>query len=363
MGFLDKLNLGGKETTTEAVAATVAIPTKESLLEKMRKSRLEREMAEAKQKETESAQAAPAAVNPLLAALARKKAEDEAKKKETESKVEEAAKEETIKEETTQNTDKENAKEVKPETEVEVKINNIVAEKTDTKTETVEEKAASIKADPEVVKEEPKKRRRRRTTKKAESDESTTEKTALVSGKDNKVYTTEYTNLDIFGMKMSFEEAATGLMSNYIDQDFIDFRDNIYEKLNAVKIDKDANSAVLKYALEELNNINDEIALPLAEAEALVMALSDKECGVGTVTKALASAEDEGGNANTRAAAGYRALMNASVNGQTINLLTMLIAAKVRLNYLTSIRNRIEFKRNSLITLNGALKLEADLTH
>ena len=193
--------------------------------------------------------------------------------------------------------------------------------------------------------------------------ESNNESVDTVSGQgDGTLYNFEYQDLDIFGMKMNFTEAIKIVMSQYIDKDFIEFRDKINKKLQDIAITNDMNSGVLKYALESLNIINDEISLPLEEAKALITVLSDKESGVGTVIKTIAASESSGSNLIARNASGFRALTTANVNGHEINLLVMLIAAKVRFNFLEAIKNKIEFKRNLLITMNGALKLEADLT-
>lgn len=219
--------------------------------------------------------------------------------------------------------------------------------------EVVEPKEETVESQP------PKKRRRRRTTNKTEE---TSEEINTVSGNGGSLHAYEYGNLDIFGMKISFEEANTIVLSKFVDDKWIEFRDAVNKKIEAIKINRDINPSVITILLEELNTLNDEIAAPLEDAKCLINILSDKEAGVGTVIKTIASAKDGGTNTTSRQAAGFEALMNAEVGGEKLNLVLMLMAAKVRYSFLESIKNRIEFKYNTLITVSGALKIDAGLS-
>lgn len=210
-----------------------------------------------------------------------------------------------------------------------------------------------------VVENPPKKRRRRRATNKTEE---TSEEVNTVSGNGGSLHAYEYGNLDIFGMKISFEEANTIVLSKFVDDKWIEFRDAVNKKIEAIKINRDINPSVITILLEELNTLNDEIAAPLEDAKCLINILSDKEAGVGTVIKTIASAKDGGTNTTSRQAAGFEALMNAEIGGEKLNLVLMLMAAKVRYSFLESIKNRIEFKYNTLITVSGALKIDAGLS-
>ena len=218
--------------------------------------------------------------------------------------------------------------------------------------ESVESKEEAVESQP------PKKRRRRRTANKAEE---TSEEVNTVSSSGS-LHAYEYGNLDIFGMKISFEEANTIVLSKFVDDKWIEFRDAVNKKIEAIKINRDINPSVITILLEELNTLNDEIAAPLEDAKCLINILSDKEAGVGTVIKTIASAKDGGTNTTSRQAAGFEALMNAEVGGEKLNLVLMLMAAKVRYSFLESIKNRIEFKYNTLITVSGALKIDAGLS-
>lgn len=220
-----------------------------------------------------------------------------------------------------------------------------------------EQKAEEAKAEP-VKKEAPKKKTRKTAKKKVLSDApKTVEKTEKVEAH----YAYEASNIDVFGMSMSFKEANSIIMGQYVDQEWLDEQSRINKKLADIKISQDMNPGTLKYAIEELNILNDEIAFPLEEAKALIMTLSDKESGIGTVIKTTAAASAEG-TAIDRAAAGFRALSHVDVNGNEVNLLAVLTAAKIKFSFYESIRNRIEYKSKALITMNGALKLENDLS-
>ena len=240
---------------------------------------------------------------------------------------------------TSEETEKEEVKEVKEK--------DLSIEKKD---ETIEEKDNNKNED--AVKAPRKKRGRKKS-------EDTTKVNTLSA--PNNLHAYEYANLDIFGMKISFEEANAIVLSKFVDDKWIEFRDNINKKINNIKINRDINPSVINILLEELNTLNDEIASPLEDAKCLISILSDKESGIGTVIKTISSVEDGGTNATARQAAGFKSLMNVELGNEKLNLVLMLMAAKVRYSFLESIKNRIEFKYNTLITVSGSLKIAAGL--
>ena len=62
----------------------------------------------------------------------------------------------------------------------------------------------------------------------------------------------------------------------FVDDKWIEFRDAVNKKIEAIKINRDINPSVITILLEELNTLNDEIAAPLEDAKCLINILSDK---------------------------------------------------------------------------------------
>lgn len=131
--------------------------------------------------------------------------------------------------------------------------------------------------------------------------------------------------------------------------------------LEEIKIDSDLNPGAIKVVIEQLAILYDKIAIPLQEANDVITCISDKDVGIGTIYKAYAASTIEKSNADIRSAAGYKVLEKVNYNGNEVNLLVVLMAAKLRYNFLNSVKNIIDFKRNLLITISSSNKIEASL--
>ena len=160
---------------------------------------------------------------------------------------------------------------------------------------------------------------------------------------------------------IGFTEMAEAMSSPMIDEEWTTFRDNIEAELDAIVIDMDMNPGTLKVVLSELNAIYDQIAQPLHQARTLLENLTNKEDGAIQVIKSVNTGS--GNNDMERKKAGYIAVMNYKPrNGGSINLFDAAAEARSRYNFLKGIYDRIQYKNNMLITMNGALKLERDFT-
>lgn len=307
--------------------------------------------------------------NPFLKKLAEKKHEEEQKAQEenntkeakeevnnvsieeidnSDESIKLVVKDEEIKEEQLTQQKKEEPEKIRQETNLETK--------TEAELETEEDKIEDTDSNEEEKEEESKKTtRKRRTSKKKSATKSSLESTELENIK--------HSNLDIFGMKISFEEAAEILYANFVSPEWIEFRNSVTEELEGIKITSDINPGTIKVITEELNNLYDRIAIPLAHAKSLISIISDKDCGVGTVKKTEAAVYSESTNAVSRAKAGFDALQDVDINGTSVNLLNVLLSAKVRYAFLEGIKDRIEFKRQSLVLAASALKIDAGLTY
>lgn len=200
------------------------------------------------------------------------------------------------------------------------------------------------------VEEKPKKRRKRKSSTASDQESNSITKCKF-----------EDVNIDVFDTKYSFEEAATIIQSKFVNDEWLDFRKEVLKDLEEIKIDSDLNPGAIKVVIEQLAILYDKIAIPLQEANDVITCISDKDVGIGTIYKAYAASTIEKSNADIRSAAGYKVLEKVNYNGNEVNLLVVLMAAKLRYNFLNSVKNIIDFKRNLLITISSSNKIEASL--
>lgn len=200
------------------------------------------------------------------------------------------------------------------------------------------------------VEEKPKKRRKRKSSTLSDQEPNSITKCKF-----------EDVNIDVFDTKYSFEEAATIIQSKFVNDEWLDFRKEVLKDLEEIKIDSDLNPGAIKVVIEQLAILYDKIAIPLQEANDVITCISDKDVGIGTIYKAYAASTIEKSNADIRSAAGYKVLEKVNYNGNEVNLLVVLMAAKLRYNFLNSVKNIIDFKRNLLITISSSNKIEASL--
>ena len=200
------------------------------------------------------------------------------------------------------------------------------------------------------VEEKPKKRRKRKSSTSLDQESNSITKCKF-----------EDVNIDVFDTKYSFEEAATIIQSKFVNDGWLDFRKEVLKDLEEIKIDSDLNPGAIKVVIEQLAILYDKIAIPLQEANDVITCISDKDVGIGTIYKAYAASTIEKSNADIRSAAGYKVLEKVNYNGNEVNLLVVLMAAKLRYNFLNSVKNIIDFKRNLLITISSSNKIEASL--
>lgn len=200
------------------------------------------------------------------------------------------------------------------------------------------------------VEEKPKKRRKRKSSTLSDQESNSITKCKF-----------EDVNIDVFDTKYPFEEAATIIQSKFVNDEWLDFRKEVLKDLEEIKIDSDLNPGAIKVVIEQLAILYDKIAIPLQEANDVITCISDKDVGIGTIYKAYAASTIEKSNADIRSAAGYKVLEKVNYNGNEVNLLVVLMAAKLRYNFLNSVKNIIDFKRNLLITISSSNKIEASL--
>lgn len=133
-----------------------------------------------------------------------------------------------------------------------------------------------------------------------------------------------------------------------------DYEKNIVEKLDNIRIESDMNPGTLKYALAELNNLYDEISVPMVSVRKILDTLTDKDFGIATSYKIMN--KTNGSNEDERDRNSIIAL--TSVGEEKLNFIAVIAAAKMRYIFLKSIMNRIQYKSQICITMSGAMKME-----
>lgn len=236
------------------------------------------------------------------------------------------------------------------------------AEEQSPKEPAVEKTEEKVEDSEKVAEEKPKKRRRRKTAAQKEEKEEKEEIPAdtKTSTKKQDIKVHEYVqNYDILGKKASYDDMAGAVMDYFIDDDWKATQDELTEKMNNIRIEPDMNPGTLKYAVAELNNLNDEISAVYVEQKQLLDVLTDKEFGAAT---ALLAMNSRGANSEERKANGFAALMHAKFGGdEDVNLIALINAVKMRFVFLNSLSKRIQYKTNTCITMSGAIKMEQSL--
>ena len=123
--------------------------------------------------------------------------------------------------------------------------------------------------------------------------------------------------------------------------------------LKSIAIEPDMNTATMKHAMSELVTLKDTIWSEVNSSKTVLEAVKRK-IDMVSILNAKGSSTDE------RKANALRACMKHTENDITINLYELLDVASAKYNFYSELMKQIDFKAKSLITMNGALKLEKD---
>ena len=162
---------------------------------------------------------------------------------------------------------------------------------------------------------------------------------------------------------IEYEKAIELIASKIVDPKWESLKQDICEKLNAIMITSDMNEARLKECVAQLNEIYQMVWFEYQGVKSRYERLASKEPeGLIKITKKLNSGD--GTNAESRERAGIAACMNYRdpESGNVINLYDLFNIVSEHYIFLDSVIKNIEFKKSILVTMNGALKIEADLT-
>lgn len=153
---------------------------------------------------------------------------------------------------------------------------------------------------------------------------------------------------------VDYEELIANLVITSLGEEWDKMVEQIRMQLKSIQITPDMNSATMKQSTADLAALRDEIFYEATQAKTTFEGVLSKI----DVVKGL---NTKGSSPDERKLNGLRACVHYSENGYEINLYELLEVARVKHNFFSETMKQIEYKKNALITMNGALKLEKDL--
>lgn len=179
-------------------------------------------------------------------------------------------------------------------------------------------------------------------------------KTAIKEHKEELTKTQE--SVVIPETELNFADCVTAIKSNFVDQEWEDFRNKITTTMSEIVISNEMNKPQLHDLLSQIAILRDEISIVYNDTKTLYEGLTAKDDGLIDRTKRLNA---KGTNAEERKVSGTIAVMNyKSKEGHNINLYELLDETRARYNFLKTINESIEFKKAVLLTMLSSLKSE-----
>jgi hypothetical protein len=157
---------------------------------------------------------------------------------------------------------------------------------------------------------------------------------------------------------MNYAEAVSSIKSPFVDEEWEAFRVNTQRELDAIIISADMNSAVLKKTISDLSILRQKVWMFYQDTRSLYDSLSSEkpEGLIERIKKIAFGKEDK--NDMERKKVGVEACMSYASPDGVINLYEVLDETRSRYNFLRAVMDSIQWKTDSLITMNGAIKLE-----
>ncbi len=211
------------------------------------------------------------------------------------------------------------------------------------KVEVVEEKAEEVQeaaVEEPVKKEEPPKKPRKRASKKEEP--------------------VEMGPIENYTTQMSFEEALEAIKYPFENEEFEAMKLAIKEESNAIVISEDMNSIDAKRVSAQIAELHQKVWFDAQAVKTLYENLTAKDIGLIDVAR---KAAEEGANESQRKRAGIVACTRYIPAGsdEPINLFELSSYAREQYNFYTSVMSCLDFKKNVMISMNAALKIESNV--
>lgn len=233
---------------------------------------------------------------------------------------------------------KEEVVEIKEETTKVEEVVETKPEKEETVQETIAEVKEAVEPEESPKEEKPKKATRSR----AKKDKKDAEEEVFVP------------TLLPMRNTVDYEELIANLVITSLGQEWDEMVEQIRTTLKSIQITPDMNPTTMKQATAELSTLRDEIFYDANQAKTVFE-------GVNAKIDVVKSLNAKGSSPDVRKLNSIKACVHYSENGYDVNLYELLEVARVKHNFYTDVMKQIEYKKNALITMNGALKLEKDL--
>lgn len=153
--------------------------------------------------------------------------------------------------------------------------------------------------------------------------------------------------------EVPYEEVMATIIISSAGSDWDKQVAELTASLKGIAIEPDMNTATMKHAMAELVTLKDTIFSEYTLSKTILEATERKI----DMVKGLNA---KGSSADERKLNSLRACVAYEQDGMTINLYELLDVATAKYNFYNELMRQIEFKAKSLITMNGALKLEKD---
>lgn len=259
-----------------------------------------------------------------------------------------------------------------PEPEKEEKKPKEVKEETPSEPKPAEEKKeeeSKVETEEKAEEEKPKKKTRKRATRKTkkaaaaeENEKEETAEEAESDENDDSIESTKYSMDEVIGMLSSnktFDEASDILMGSLDDDGWIELRDKLAERIQAVHIDSDLNPGAIKVFIDELDALYTEVKLYLIKTTASLDRITNKQTGIASIIEAKTIANMKGRpSVAQKENAVNEALQDVPVEGMHLNLLALWATGQARKTVLSGFMDIIKSKKDTLITASSMLKIE-----
>ena len=268
--------------------------------------------------------------------------------------VEEDSKKEEVKvPETTSEVKKDAAQVVEKKAAAVEETKDKVEEETTKAEETVkeepkEEPKEESNEDTETV--EPKTEDKKKETKRKRRGKKSSDETSDIAEDDQEEVVIPTSNV-------SFAEAVASLRSNFVDNEWENFREDTTKAINDITITSNMTPSVIKSTLSDLTLFRDSIWVEYNDTKTLYENLMGKDPeGIIERKKRISAV---GSNTEERKLNATLSVMNnKNKDGKIINLYEVLDELRERYNYLKSLMDNIAYKNSVLVTMLGSLKLE-----
>lgn len=274
----------------------------------------------------------------------------------TESKTEEAPTEEnTIVEDILSDSAEKNNKEVEEaEKDKESEKESVVEVASTEESEAKQEEHQEVKQEEHQEEEKPKKRGRRK------KKETTTKKEASEHDDDDIPNEVIQTLDDLLSAKNDASTMTATLINHLQDDTWKEREEYFREKITNIRIESDMNPGTLKFILCELGALRDELLPHYLEQKRTYEMLTNKDFGAA---HAYRIAHATGSNAEERKRTGMLSLINATIDGVEVNLISLIASVQLRYAAMEEFMKSIQYKSNICITISGAMKIESTLAN